>query len=104
MTNKDKRSTVQIPEGTAIHKFLFEDNKDEKYAKWQVLDKLIEQIPKDKEDWAVMVFRDFVVRMSILYPEKKEKFEKLEQLVIWGFIRGEELTEAYFKKLKELCK
>lgn len=49
-----------------------------------------------------LIFDEFVARIGIFYPDKKDKIEKLRALILWHIIGDEELTEAYWKKLREI--
>ncbi len=107
--NKSKRVTIQIPIGSEIYDFLF-DNDGLKSSKWEALNQIIKQLPKSKEDRAIKIFDNFLEQLCELYPEKKDSLEKLRPLVILQVIKGGYtldgekvgLSDDYFEELKKL--
>lgn len=99
--NKSKRVTIQIPEGTEIFNFLFE-NGNLRSSKWEVLNQVIKQLPKSKEDRAISVFAKFVEKMSEIFPEKKAQLELLRPLIMKKIIAGGKLEDWYYEELKKL--
>ncbi|MBU4223139.1 MAG: hypothetical protein KKA10_16225 [Euryarchaeota archaeon] len=99
--NKSKRVTIQIPEGTEIFNFLFE-NGNLRSSKWEVLNQVIKQLPKSKEDRAISVFGKFVEKMSEIFPEKKAQLELLRPLIMKKIIAGGKLEDWYYEELKKL--
>jgi len=104
---KSKRITVQIPEGTEIHKYLSKNNK---LSKWKLLNTLVLHVPTSKEELAIKTYDNFITTMSELYPDKKKMFEMLRPLVIKHIIREDvaedgrlsPLPDAYFEELKKI--
>lgn len=101
MANIDNndRIKVNIPKGTDIYEFLL---KNDNISRWKVLDMVIKQLPKSKEDRSVLIFNDFVERLSELYPETKADLEKLRPLIFKCIIKKEPLDAWYFEELKKI--
>jgi hypothetical protein len=97
--NKSKRVTVHIPEGTAVHEFLSKNNN---IAKWELLNSLVEQLPKSKEEKAVLLFDEFVKNVCDLYPNIKTNLNVLRPYVFRRLIKGEALDSQYFEELKQI--
>ncbi|KPQ42211.1 MAG: hypothetical protein MPEBLZ_03233 [Candidatus Methanoperedens nitroreducens] len=90
------RTTLHVPRDSKLWKIATEG--DDTKPKWQKIEERI----TDREEWAVNIFEEFVARMSVLYPEKKDKLRDLRPLVLWQILDGQELTDNYYKKLKKL--
>lgn len=97
--NKSKRVTVNIPMGSEIHKFLQNNGK---VADWVLLNELVKQLPKSKEDRAIIVFDTFIEKMGELYPESKKAFESLRPLIMKQIINKQPLESWYYEELKKL--
>lgn len=97
--NKSKRVTVQIPIGTAVHEYLLKNNN---VTQWQLLDELVNQTPKSKEERALLVFEEFVEKMSQLCPECKKQIEFLRPLILRRIMKKETLDSWYYEDLKKL--
>ncbi len=89
------RTTLHVPRDSKLWKIASEGN-DSK-PKWQKIEERI----IDREDWAVKIFEEFVARMSVYYPEKKEKLKELRALILWRILNEEDLPDAYYEKLKK---
>ncbi|MDW7725814.1 MAG: hypothetical protein SCH70_01675 [Candidatus Methanoperedens sp.] len=96
-TNKSKRTTIAIPEGTKIYKFIQKNNN---IPHWKILDNLVRQLPVSKEERAINIFEDFVERMSDLYPECEKSFDMLRPLIFKQIIKKESI-ESYYEELKK---
>lgn len=90
------RTTLHVPRDSKLWKIASEG--DNSKPKWQKIEERI----IDREDWAEKIFEEFVARISVLYPEKKEKLKELRALILWQILDGEELTDVYYEKLKKL--
>lgn len=112
--NKSKRGEVKIPEGTKIYKYLFENGNHVNYAKWEILEELIKQLPKSRADRADKILSQAIEELSILYPESIGKWPLVKSFIcmqILGIEYGEtgyeetkkrKLTDEAFEELKKL--
>ncbi len=96
-----KRADVRIPEGTKIYAYLFENNNHNGYAKWKMLEELVEQIPKSKEDRAQTIFNNFVEQFGELYPDLKRQIEFLRPLIFKQILTKQQLDTWYYEELKK---
>lgn len=90
------RTTIHIPRDSKLWKIATEGDKSK--PKWQKIEERI----VDREDEAEKIFEEFVARISVIYPEKKEKLKELRALILWQILCGDGLTDAYYEKLKKL--
>lgn len=94
------RTTLHIPRDSKLFEII--SKMDSSIPKWKgIEDRIIEN---DREKWAEMIFDEFVARMSVYYPEKKEMLQKLWGIVIWKVIYGEQLKEEYIEEIEKLIK
>jgi hypothetical protein len=100
--NKSKRVMVPIPEGEDAHNFLYIENKNSRLTKYELLNELVRNRPKSKEDRAISAFNEFTEKISELFPEKKSKLELLRPLILKKIINGEHLDDWYYEELKKL--
>lgn len=98
--NKSKRGTLKIPEGTESWRFFFET--PHKESNWALVEGMVKQLPKSKEDRVISTFNEFVEKISELYPEKKKQLELLRPLIIKKIINGGGLGDWYFEELKKI--
>lgn len=95
---------VRIPKSTKLHDYLY--GHEQKYncrqPAWRKLEDLLNIAEQTRDEWAEKIFDEFIIRMTVFFPEKIESLKKLRQLVIWQILRGEELTDAYYESLKKL--
>ena len=98
----DDRIKPHIPKNSQIYRFLFGDNEIINMPIWRRLDLILTQAQTNSDDMVSLIFDEFVARIGIFYPDKKDKIEKLRALILWHIIGDEELTEAYWKKLREI--
>lgn len=97
--NKSKRVTVHIPEGTLIHEFLSKNNN---MSKWELLNDLVEQLPKSKEEKVVCLFEDFVKNVCDLYPGMNTNLNVLRPYIFKRLIKGEPLDPQYFEEMRKI--
>jgi len=76
-----KRMPVQIPQNTEAYKYLFENSNHKGLARWEVIEEMVKQLPKSKQDRAYKLFCTLVDEFEILYPGTKN-----EMMVLWVFI------------------
>lgn len=102
--HSDTRIKVQIPKNTKLYEFLKYPKK--KYncrqPAWKKLEELLIISEQSREEWAEKIFDEFIIRLALFFPDKKEQLQKIRQLVIWQILEGEELTDAYYESLKKL--
>lgn len=98
--NKSNRATIQIPKGSKIYNYLFE-NKKSQDVKWKVLDEIIENLPKTKGEQAILILDEFIEKISTLYPEKKSQLGLLRPLIIKKIINNSVLEDWYYDELKK---
>lgn len=96
---KPERKMIQIPADTEIYNFL---NKNDNLPYWKRLELMLSQFPKTKEERSVLVFEEFVEKMSQLYPECKEQLEFLRPLILKRIMKKETLESWYYEDLKKL--
>lgn len=94
-----ERKMIQIPVDTEIYKFL-ENNDDLPY--WKRLEQILNQFPKTKDDRSVLIFEEFVEKISELCPECKEQLEFLRPLILRRFMKKETLEPWYYEGLMKL--
>lgn len=97
--SKSKRMMVQIPVGSEVHNLLM---KNGKVPHWQLLNELVKQLPKSKEDRAITVFNNFIEQMCELYPERKMAFEMLRPLVFKQILNKEPCDPWYYEELRKV--
>lgn len=100
--NKSKRITIQIPKGTDIHDFLYITHERTPGSKWEILNQVIKQLPKSKEERVISAYDNFIKTIIELYPEKKQQLELLRPLIIKKIIGGCELDDWYYEELKKI--
>ncbi len=96
--NKSKRKMVGIPEGTEIFDFL-ESNGH--VAHWELLNNIVKQMPKSREDRAKSLFSDFVERFGELFPDCKKEIEFLRPLIFKQILAKQQLETWYYEELKK---
>jgi len=96
----ENRTTVHVPKDSKLYEFL--KKCDRSKSKWEHIEDVLNKEPETREDWAEKIFQEFVARMTVFYPEKKEKLKELWALVIYKIIYDEPLNEEYYEKLKKL--
>lgn len=107
--NKSKRLTVQIPEGTEVYNLLF-DNDNTKCAKWEILNQIIKQLPKSKQDRSYALYLEFSARFSELYPGNERALQIIWVLIAKRLMKipntddGRErfLPDSFFEELKKI--
>lgn len=92
------RIDIKIPKQSRIYDFLYVDKscKETEKPKWQRLEELLDIATQMKYDWAEKIFDEFVGRLALFYPEKREDLKKLRSLVLWQILEGEELSDEYY--------
>lgn len=93
-----QRKMIQIPVDSEINKFL-ENNDGLPY--WKKLEQMLRQFPQTKEERIVVIFEEFVEKMSKLCPECKEQIEFLRPLILKHIIKKEMLESWYYDDLKK---
>lgn len=100
MKNVDTKARIdiRIPKQSRIYDYLYVDKscRDNEKPKWQRLDELLEIATQMKYDWAEKIFDEFVGRLALFYPDKRDALRKLRSLVLWQILEGEELSEEYY--------
>lgn len=96
--NKSKRKMIGIPEGTEIYEFL-ESNGH--FAHWELLNNLVKQMPKSREDRARSLFDEFVERFGELFPDHKREVEFLRPLIFKKILTKQQLEPWYYEELKQ---
>lgn len=108
-----KRRMMQIPEDTDAFEFLYKGKNHKDKAKWRIVEELIKQIPKSKQERAEKIYNSFIEEMKILYPGSDVALAKLWPLVAKRIMKIPEVTESgngsevylpdsYFEDLKKL--
>lgn len=90
---------VQIPEGEECYDFLFVENENSSLPKYKLLNDLVRQRPKSKEERAIGACDNLISTLSELYPNKKTKLQLLRPLIIRKILKGESLGESYYEAL-----
>jgi hypothetical protein len=99
---KDDRINVRIPKSALLYKYLSGDNPHDDRPAWQRLDALFTLAEQNKEMYAIKFYDEFVVRMTVFYPDALEDLNKLRPLIIKHILKGNPLDESYYKMLLEL--
>lgn len=112
--NKSNRAMVQIPEESKIYDLLFRINDSSPCAKWEILDRLVDMIPKTKAELDMAAFNEFIDRVATSGEERK-KLEQLRPLIFnqileisadenYNLKKGIKrvLPDEYFEELKKL--
>ncbi len=89
---------IGIPEGTEIYEFL-ESNGH--LAHWELLNNLVKQMPKSKENRAKSLFDEFVEQFGELFPECKKEVEFLRPLIFKQILTKQQLESWYYEELKQ---
>ncbi|MDW7733708.1 MAG: hypothetical protein SCH66_14925 [Methanolobus sp.] len=101
--DKKARIDIKIPKQSKLYNFLYVDNgNNTEKPKWKQLEQLLEIATQTKFEWGEKIYTEFVERMTLFFPEKSEDLQKLRGLVLWQILGGEELSETYYKNLRNL--
>ena len=100
-TQKD-RIDIRIPKTSKIYQYLYVDNTIIKAPKYKLLDAIISQLERIREDQTVPIVDKFIESIGELYPDKTDKLNKLRPLIIKRILHNDELDESYYKMLREL--
>lgn len=106
--NKQKRTTISIPEGTTIFNFLY-DTHNNHIAKWELLDQLVKHIPQSRQDRAFTAYKHFMDELESLYPGTSTPMNLIWPLISKRILKipdmeGKEafLSDSFFTELKKL--
>jgi hypothetical protein len=92
------RTSLHVPTDSKLFKIISET--ESKEPKWKLIeDRLLET---DRDELCELIFNEFVSRLCLFYPEKKEKLMKLYGLVMLKIIYGDKLKEAYIKEIEKI--
>lgn len=92
------RTTLHLPLDSKLFKIISET--ESKEPKWKVIEDRI--LETDRDVLVELIFNEFVMRISLFYPEKKEKLMKLYGLALLKIVYGEKLKESYIKEIEKI--
>lgn len=101
MSTSKERIDIRIPKTSKIYEYLYVDTSPADSAAWKRLDRLLAVAAEKEEEFVIAVWEDFLRRISVLYPEKRERIDQLRPLILRKIILEEELSQEYWDELRK---
>jgi len=96
MRKKETRMQLKIPKESMINDFI---DRTSKIPLYKQIEKYIIAAEANKKQYSIQIYDEFVMRISIFYPEKRLTFDKLRPYIFRHILNGEVLNKDYYEEM-----